>query len=79
MLPTIVFLIKAGSIKEDDDLLPVIQGLSVSQAEAIADWLVLATGDSVVVRCITAGIGVCDIRRDVDDVKVCRIGDDKSS
>jgi hypothetical protein len=36
-------LVQAGHITEDDNVLGLIQGLSLDQARGIADWLALAT------------------------------------
>ncbi len=70
MFPTMAFLLKAGEIREEGEILPMIQGLSLQQVEAVADWLALATGSTVVVRCITAETGVRDIERHVSDVQL---------
>lgn len=43
MFPTMAFLLKAGEIREEGEILPMIQGLSLQQVEAVADWLALAT------------------------------------
>jgi hypothetical protein len=48
--PTFTVLEAAGQIKEDDGFLCLMQGLDQKQAEAIADWLALATGGPVSMR-----------------------------
>ena len=71
MFPSMAFVLKAGEIREDGEILPMIQGVSLQQVEAVADWLALATVSTVVVRCITAETGVRDIKRHVSDVQLC--------
>jgi hypothetical protein len=43
-------LIAAGAVSKDDNKMMMIQGLSTEQARAIGEWLVVATGGSVVMR-----------------------------
>ena len=61
-------LVEAGLIKEQDNKLMFIQGLSLEAATAVAEWLAVATGESVCLRHIEAMRGDTLIRRHPNDV-----------
>lgn len=44
---SILALVEAGQVKENDDTSGFIQGLTIEQARSIADWLCLTTGTAV--------------------------------
>lgn len=61
-------LISAGNVKENDDVLGLIQNIAPENAHAIARWLVLATGGPVELRLI--GIGEAEeIRYTPEEVR----------
>ena len=51
----ILALVAAGKVTEDDDVLALMQNISAEHAHSIADWLCLATGGPVVLRCMGVG------------------------
>ena len=55
MLPTILALIEAGTIKEDDDTLALIQNVTSQQAHSITKWLALTTGTPAYCRFMQIG------------------------
>ncbi len=46
-------MVEAGHIKENDNVLGLMQGLSIEQAETVADWLALATRGPVALQYIS--------------------------
>ena len=48
MALTITAFIQAGLVKEDDNVLGIMQGLDKEQASTICDWLALAAGSAQV-------------------------------
>ena len=77
MLASITFLLAAGHIREDDDLVLVLQGLSSGQAEAIADWFAIATQGPVKLRFMAPPIEFRDITRWPEDVTIEAEGQSK--
>lgn len=63
-------IIEAGSLRQEDEKLMFIQGLSAETAGAVAEWLAVATGTKVTLRHIDA-IRMHDIviRREPSDAK----------
>ncbi len=59
---SILALVAAGKVREDDDILSLMQGVSLEHSKSIADWLVLATDGPVHLQWTTVG-EVVDIRR----------------
>lgn len=55
MLPTILALIEAGSVKEDDDTLALIQNVTREQAHNITKWLALTTNTPAYCRFMQVG------------------------
>lgn len=53
--PTMLALIEAGHITEDDATLGLMQGIGLDNARSVADWLALATNGPVKLRWITIG------------------------
>lgn len=46
-------IIEAGKLTESDNVLTMIQGLAMDQAQGVATWLSLATGGNVHIRRIS--------------------------
>lgn len=63
-------MVEAGHIKEDDNVLGLMQGLSVEQAETVADWLALATRGPVALQYISLDGTTHITRRDHEDPKI---------
>lgn len=55
MLPTMLALIEAGTIKEDDDTLALIQNVTRDQAHSITKWLALTTDTPAYCRFMQVG------------------------
>lgn len=55
MMPSILALIEAGTIREDDDTLAIIQNVTSQQAHAITKWLALATNTPAYCRFMQIG------------------------
>lgn len=51
----ILALISAGEVTEQDNVLALMQNISLEHAQSIADWLCLATGGPVVLRSMGLG------------------------
>lgn len=47
---SILALVEAGVVKEDDDTIGFIQGISLEHARAVGDWLCLTTNAPVKLR-----------------------------
>lgn len=63
MMSSMTFLVEAGRVREDDDTVALIQGLSVGQASLVADWLAVTTGGMVKIRFVAPGVGSADVVR----------------
>ena len=72
---TMLALIEAGTIKESDDTLALMQNVTHGQAHEIAKWLALATDTPVHLRLMAIG-AVEEIRYTPDEVRssIKRIG-----
>jgi hypothetical protein len=65
---TFTALIHAGTIKEDDDRLMYVQGLTLEAATAMTEWLAVATDGRASVRHIDPAKGL--------DVTISRVPED---
>lgn len=65
-----VAMVAAGHIKEDDNILPTMQGISVAQTECIANWLAIATQGPVTIRHISFAGSVDISRTGPDDPQI---------
>lgn len=55
MLPSILALIEAGTVKETDDTLAMIQNITREQGHAITKWLALTTNTPAYCRFMQIG------------------------
>lgn len=55
MLPSILALVEAGTVREDDDTLAIIQNVTSEQAHAITKWLALTTNTPAYCRFMQIG------------------------
>lgn len=62
MVASMTALISAGSVSEDDNKWLMIQGLSQENAQAVADWLAIATNGPVLLRFTSLMDGIFDER-----------------
>lgn len=69
MLPTILALIEAGTVKADDDTLAIIQNVTTDQAHAITRWLALSTGTPAYCRFMQIGEPELHIRYTPEEVR----------
>ena len=65
-----VAIVAAGHIKEDDNVLTIMQGISVDQAECFASWLAIATQGPVTLRHLSFAGSVDICRTGPDDPKI---------
>jgi hypothetical protein len=49
---TMLALVKAGTVTDDDNFFGLIQGISLENSKAVAEWLCLSTGTAVELRFI---------------------------
>lgn len=69
MILSMTFFVAGGEVKEDDNMLLMLQGLSLDHASAFADWLAIATNSEVHLRFMQAPGIVHDIRRAPADIQ----------
>lgn len=68
MSPSLTFLVSAGLVTEADNKLMLIQGLSLGQAESVAELLAVATGSEVCLRHMIPLNSAYVIRKRPEDV-----------
>lgn len=66
---SILALIEAGTVKEDDNTMGLIQGMSLEHAHSVANWLCLTTQSRVHLRFISFA-GAVDIVQTPEQLKV---------
>ena len=74
MMPSILALIEAGKITEQDDILAIMQNVSLEHAHTIGKWLALTTGGPVYLRYMQIGEREHHIRYTPEEVRATMRG-----